>query len=90
MRWCTPQGALDLECKVAPSAKPKNLIPWFEFERTMPLPKIVFGHWAALMGKTGNEKIVGVDTGCVWRNYLTAYRLEDGYLQRVKAGTKRH
>jgi len=85
MRWCTKQGALDLDCKSAPKSKPKNLLPWFDFKRNMSLPKVVFGHWAALMGETGTEQFIGVDTGCVWGNYLTAYRLEDGRRFTLKA-----
>ena len=87
MRWCTKQGALDLDCKSAPQSKPKNLLPWFKFQRTLSLPKVVFGHWAALMGETGTKQFIGVDTGCVWGNYLTAYRLEDGRRFMVNATT---
>ena len=38
---------------------------------------LIFGHWAALGGKTDNEKITAIDTGCVWGYKLSAYRLED-------------
>jgi bis(5'-nucleosyl)-tetraphosphatase (symmetrical) len=85
MRWCTKQGALDLDCKASPSSKPKNLLPWFEFERELALPKVIFGHWAALMGNTGSKQFIGVDTGCVWGHYLTAYRLDDGHRFTLKA-----
>ena len=45
---------------------------------------IVFGHWAALEGKTNLNNIIGVDTGCVWGKKLTAVRLEDKKKFHVK------
>ena len=45
---------------------------------------IIFGHWASLEGKTGIKNIIGLDTGCVWGNKLTAIRLEDKKLFQVK------
>ena len=40
-------------------------------------PHLVFGHWAALMGKCPLPKIKALDTGCVWGNQLTLWRWED-------------
>ena len=45
---------------------------------------LVFGHWAALEGKTNLDNIIGLDTGCVWGNKLTAIRLEDKKLYQVR------
>ena len=45
--------------------------------------QIIFGHWAALNGKTNLDSIIGLDTGCVWGNKLTAIRLEDEKLFHV-------
>ncbi len=45
--------------------------------------KIIFGHWAALNGKTNLDNIIGLDTGCVRGNKLTAIRLEDEKLFHV-------
>ncbi|MDC1424415.1 symmetrical bis(5'-nucleosyl)-tetraphosphatase, partial [Gammaproteobacteria bacterium] len=45
---------------------------------------IIFGHWAALEGKTKLDNIIGLDTGCVWGNKLTAIRLEDKKLFQVR------
>jgi bis(5'-nucleosyl)-tetraphosphatase (symmetrical) len=38
---------------------------------------LVFGHWAALQGKTGISNIIALDTGCCWGKELTFLRLED-------------
>lgn len=42
---------------------------------------VVFGHWAAL-GLYRAPGLLGIDTGCVWGNQLTAVRLEDGALRQ--------
>ncbi len=76
MRFCTVDGQLELQNKVASGKQPEDLIPWFELPSRQLKSKIVFGHWASLMGKTGSEQFIGVDTGCVWGNQLTAYCLE--------------
>lgn len=78
MRLCHSDGRLDFAFKGPLSAKPPDLIPWFELPRRTPDVKIIFGHWAALCGVTHVEKIFSLDTGCVWGNCLTAMRLEDG------------
>ncbi len=77
MRYLDEKGALKLGKK---DLKPENNhIPWFN--QTHPNLKngenIIFGHWAALEGKTKLDNIIGLDTGCVWGNKLTAIRLED-------------
>ena len=45
--------------------------------------KLIFGHWAALQGKSINPQIQNVDGGCVWGNQLIAYRLEDKEIFKV-------
>ena len=61
-------------------------MPWFNQTHVKLKDKqnIVFGHWAALNGKTGLKNIIGLDTGCVWGKKLTAIRLEDKKLFQVK------
>ncbi len=85
MRFCTLKGGLDLKTKSSPSHHSKKIKPWFSFDHPLPLPDIIFGHWAALMGKTGSKHFIAVDTGCVWGHNLTAYRLDDGKYFSVKA-----
>ena len=45
---------------------------------------IVFGHWASINGETNIDNIIGLDTGCVWGNKLTAIRLEDKKIFQIK------
>lgn len=80
MRFCDQQGQLDLECKLPPNkANNHNLIPWFNVPQRIPLNKtVIFGHWAALMGcQDPIANIIGLDTGCVWGEYLSLLRWED-------------
>lgn len=70
--------ALDLTTQGPPDKAPEGCLPWFDA-----LPKhtghtICFGHWSALRGHTGRDDCLALDTGCVWGETLTAYRLEDG------------
>ena len=83
MRFTNKKGALKLKKKdLTPE---KNHIPWFEQTKNnlKDNEKIIFGHWAALNGKTNLDNIIGIDTGCVWGNKLTAIRLEDEKLFHV-------
>ena len=58
---------------------PPHLFPWFdEKDKVMDdLDYLVFGHWAALEGKSNLSKIIAMDTGCCWGKELTFLRLED-------------
>ncbi|OEF22975.1 symmetrical bis(5'-nucleosyl)-tetraphosphatase [Vibrio rumoiensis] len=80
MRFCKQDGELDMECKLPPSKIGSgNLFPWFSLPSRQPFEKtIIFGHWAALMG-CHDEKanVIGLDTGCVWGEYLSMLRWED-------------
>ncbi|WP_157980736.1 symmetrical bis(5'-nucleosyl)-tetraphosphatase [Aliidiomarina taiwanensis] len=73
MRYCTPEGALDLTHKDAlETAPPGELVPWFELQATS-TTQVFFGHWASLSGETGRDDIIALDTGCVWNGHLTLY-----------------
>jgi bis(5'-nucleosyl)-tetraphosphatase (symmetrical) len=77
LRFCDAEGNLDLNTK-GKIAK-KGYFPWFNVpNRRNKNTKILFGHWAALAGKTDDPMAVALDTGCVWGRCLTAMRLEDG------------
>jgi bis(5'-nucleosyl)-tetraphosphatase (symmetrical) len=88
MRLMDGSGCLDFSHKGPLSDAPEELIPWFELRAQHPLKhKILFGHWAALEGHTGQDRIINLDTGCVWGRSLTALCLEDGVVHSVKAVT---
>lgn len=73
MRYCTPDGDLELSWKEPPNIEaPQVLKPWYSF-RPSSETTMFFGHWAALCGETGRQDIIGVDTGCVWGGPLTLY-----------------
>jgi bis(5'-nucleosyl)-tetraphosphatase (symmetrical) len=78
MRFCNEQGALELNAKGESSAPPPGFLPWFKVaNRVNKDLNIIFGHWAALQGKTDEPNVFALDTGCVWGHCLTALRLED-------------
>ncbi len=84
MRYLDHKGSLLLKKK---DLKPqKNHTPWYEQTvlNLKPNEYIIFGHWAALEGKTRLDNIIGLDTGCVWGKKLTAMRLEDKKFFQVK------
>ena len=86
MRYCTRKGKLDLVSK-GPTPIPealagKKVAPWFSHKKRLTKGQtVVFGHWASLEGMTDDAHTIGLDTGCVWGNALTACDLETG--QRV-------
>ncbi|SOB77753.1 Bis(5'nucleosyl)-tetraphosphatase, ApaH [Marinobacter sp. LV10R510-11A] len=75
MRFIASDGRLELTAKDSSGTAPKGFAPWFEFPRTDDL-RVVFGHWAAIEGKTGVERFIGLDTGCVWGGALTMMNLD--------------
>lgn len=84
LRFCAPDGSMNLENKLAPEFAPPGMSPWFEHaERAAGETPIVFGHWAALDGRCSVAHIHAIDTGCVWGRSLTCLRLEDHRLLEV-------
>ena len=78
MRVLTSDGGLDLKFKQTLADIPSDEKPWFELLLSeYDNKRIVFGHWAALLGETTVPHVFGLDTGCVWGKTLTAFRLED-------------
>lgn len=78
LRLIDDHGHIDLIHKESLTAKPDHLHAWYAFPGRVEIEKtILFGHWAALQGNTQRSDIIGLDTGCVWGNTLTAYCLDD-------------
>jgi len=80
MRYCNAAGQLDFSTVHPPEQQESSypFLPWFRVpNRKNADLNIIFGHWAALEGKTETPKVFALDTGCVWGNCLTALRLED-------------
>jgi bis(5'-nucleosyl)-tetraphosphatase (symmetrical) len=79
MRFCDQKGKLEFAHAGKIETAPQGFLPWFKIpERKTKNIKILFGHWAALEGKTDEPNVFALDTGCVWNESLTAMRLEDG------------
>ncbi len=77
MRFCSPAGQLNFNAKSSLTQGPLGFLPWFEIEgRKTQNQCIGFGHWSTA-GGTEKNKVVCLDTGCVWGRGLSAYQLSD-------------
>jgi len=77
MRFIAEDGSLELATKLPPNDAPEGYAPWFQLPRHDDT-RIIFGHWAALEGKTDSDQFIGLDTGCVWGGALTMMNLDTG------------
>ncbi len=76
MRYCRPDGSLDLGPTGPPGTQPEGLLPWFELPgRANAGLRIVFGHWSTL-GYHAAHGVHALDSGCLWGGRLTALALE--------------
>jgi bis(5'-nucleosyl)-tetraphosphatase (symmetrical) len=91
MRFISAQGELNFSHNGKPADAPYGFKPWYEYVKKTIRPDryILFGHWAALNGETGSSQLIGLDTGCVWHNQLTAYCLENQSFYCVNAQNDR-
>lgn len=77
MRFCSTDGVMEFHAKGRPEDTPDGYMPWFSVpRRASQTHTIVCGHWSAL-GLRIEDKLLALDTGCVWGGQLTAVRLED-------------
>lgn len=76
LRFCTPEGRMDLKASGGMDQAPPGLMPWFDVpgRRTADVC-IAFGHWSTL-GYLRRPDIIALDTGCVWGGCLSALRLD--------------
>lgn len=75
MRFVDQHGTMELSAKEGLDKAPLGFAPWFKQQASRKWT-IVFGHWAALEGKTGDVRFQAIDTGCVWGGTLTALNLD--------------
>lgn len=85
IRFCDELGNLNLKVKDGLGSAPQGFKPWYEYEKISNSATILFGHWAALEGKTGKCRVVALDTGYVWGRKLTLMRLEDHKYYSISA-----
>ena len=84
IRFCTPEGRLELKAKEGADAAPPGCLPWFDVpgRRTAGTP-IAFGHWSTL-GRVDRADLLALDTGCVWGGQLSAVRIDGGRREWVQ------
>ncbi len=75
LRFCTPEGVMDLKASGGLHDAPPGFLPWFDVPgRKSAGTPIAFGHWSTL-GFLQRRDIISLDTGCVWGGCLSALRL---------------
>lgn len=77
LRFCDHNGKILPSASGPPGTQPPPYRPWFRHQhRQTHNITIAFGHWAAL-GLHVEDRLLGVDSACVWGGRLSAIRLED-------------
>ncbi|MFQ6021563.1 MAG: symmetrical bis(5'-nucleosyl)-tetraphosphatase [Acidiferrobacterales bacterium] len=81
LRYCDPNGRMNLAPVGAPGSQPDHLVPWFQVPtRRSRESTIIFGHWSTL-GVWREDGVIALDTGCLWGGSLTAVKLNSGELE---------
>lgn len=85
MRFCRADGELNLDNKLGPKHAPEGFAPWFSHQgKVLAHQRVIFGHWAALKGRTNHANAIGLDTGCVWGGKMTLFNLHTNQYHRCK------
>jgi bis(5'-nucleosyl)-tetraphosphatase (symmetrical) len=89
MRFCTPVGAMEFRApgaKGPPERGPAGCVPWFQAPgRRSADHALICGHWSAL-GLRIEDRLLALDSGCLWGGSLTAVRLEDRRVFQLPCG----
>ena len=87
MRICDLKGTMNFDFTGELDNIPSGFDAWFAIPNSKIDPKyiLIFGHWAALNGKTNSQAHIALDTGCVWGGKLSAYCIEAQKYYRVNA-----
>jgi bis(5'-nucleosyl)-tetraphosphatase (symmetrical) len=89
MRFCTRDGVMEFRAKGPLESAPEGYLPWFAVPgRASRTHTVVCGHWSAL-GFRREEKLLALDSGCLWGGCLTAVRLEDRKVFQLKCPQSR-
>lgn len=85
LRFCTPQGVMDLKASGGLDKAPAGMLPWFDVPgRKSAGVTIAFGHWSTL-GYLRRPDLISLDTGCVWGGCLSALKLSaDGQHELIQ------
>ena len=84
MRFCDELGRGIYNLSGPPGCEPEGYKPWFKHKHRLTRDvTVVFGHWAAL-GLRVRKRYIAMDSGCVWGGKLSALRLEDRKLFKLK------
>ena len=84
MRFCDEFGRGLYSLSGPPGSQPDDYRPWFKHKhRKTRDVTVVFGHWAAL-GVRVKKRYIAMDSGCVWGGRLSALRVEDRRLFKIK------
>jgi bis(5'-nucleosyl)-tetraphosphatase (symmetrical) len=76
MRFCSPQGVMEFSAKEGAASAPHGYLPWFDVRgRASADVMMAFGHWSTL-GLIRRERLLGLDTGCVWGGCLSAVPID--------------
>lgn len=81
MRYCQHDGGLDMVSKNPLAEAPEELVPWFTMlpdnDAHWSGKTLLIGHWASLMMQQPHNKVICLDSGCVWGNTLSAFELTE-------------
>ena len=84
LRFCDAQGRGIYNASGPPGSQSGVYRPWFKHRHRLTRDiNVAFGHWAAL-GLRIKKRYIAMDSGCVWGGRLSALRLEDRELFRVR------
>jgi len=83
MRFCNAAGEMEFKANGGLDSALPGYMPWFDVpgRRTADVI-VIFGHWAAL-GLVTKDRLLGLDSGCVWGNSLSGRRLSSDPAKRT-------
>ena len=79
MRFCDDNGCLDFREKQSKQSQYDHLKPWFAWPMHLNGCRLFYGHWAAMEGNNFVKNVFATDTGCVYEQQLTAYKVTDAF-----------